>query len=92
VKLDRGAALDGPVDVRADAAAAERNGFDGYRLTEVKHDPFVGLAVAATTTERIELGTAIALAFARNPMTTAALGNDLQALSGGGCCSAWAPR
>ena len=49
----------------------------------MRHDPFVGLAVAATATERIELGTSIALAFARNPMTTAALADDLQALSGG---------
>jgi probable F420-dependent oxidoreductase len=83
VKLDRGAALDGPVDVRPDAADAEAAGFDGYWLTEVKHDPFVGLALAATATERVELGTSIAVAFARNPMTTAAAANDLQALSGG---------
>ena len=81
--LDRGAALDGAVDTREDAAVAERDGFDGYWLSEVKHDPFVGIAVAATATERVQLGTAIALAFARNPMTTAAAANDLQALSGG---------
>ena len=31
------------------------------------------LAVAATRTERMELGTAIALAFARNPMSLAVL-------------------
>ena len=83
MRLDRGAALDGPVDPRADAAAAEREGFDGFWLSEVKHDPFLALAVAATATERIQLGTAIALAFARSPMTTAAAANDLQALSGG---------
>jgi probable F420-dependent oxidoreductase len=83
VRLDRGAALDGPVDCRADAATAERDGFDGYWLSEVKHDPFLGLTLAATATERIQLGTAIALAFARNPMTTAAAANDLQALSRG---------
>ena len=46
VKLDRGAALDGPVDTRADAEAAERDGFDGFWLSEVKHDPFAALAVA----------------------------------------------
>jgi probable F420-dependent oxidoreductase len=83
VKLDRGAALDGPVDVRPDAVAAERDGFDGFWLSEVKHDPFPGLALAATVTERVTLGTAIALAFVRNPMSTAVLANDLQALSGG---------
>jgi len=83
VLLDRGAALDGPVDVRSDAAAAERDGFDGYWLSEVKHDPFIGLAVATLATEQVQVGTAIALAFARNPMTTATAANDLQALSGG---------
>jgi probable F420-dependent oxidoreductase len=83
VKLDRGAALDGAVDVRAAAAAAERDGFDGFWLSEVTHDPFLGLAVAATATERVQLGTAIAVAFARSPMTTAAAADDLQALSGG---------
>jgi probable F420-dependent oxidoreductase len=83
VKLDRGTALDGVIGVQADAAAAERDGFDGFWLSEVKQDPFVGLAAAATATERVQLGTAIALAFARNPMTTAASANDLQALSGG---------
>jgi probable F420-dependent oxidoreductase len=83
VRLDSGAALDAAADVREAAAAAERHGFDGFWLSEVKHDPFLGLALAATVTERIELGTAIAVAFARNPMTTAALADDLQALSGG---------
>jgi probable F420-dependent oxidoreductase len=83
VRLDRGAALDSPADIRGDAAAAEQEGFDGFWTSEVKHDPFVGLAVAATATERVQLGTAIALAYARNPMTTAVAANDLQALSGG---------
>jgi probable F420-dependent oxidoreductase len=83
VKVDRGAALDGAADVRPAAAAAERDGVDGFWLSEVKHDPFVGLALAATVTERVELGTAIAVAFARNPMSTAVAANDLQALSGG---------
>jgi len=39
--------------------------------------------VAAQRTERLELGTAIAVAFARNPMTVAVAANDLQALSAG---------
>ena len=81
--LDQGAGIEGSVDVRADAAAAEQDRFDGFWLSEITHDPFVGLALAATATERIELGTAIAVAFARNPMTTAQLADDLQALSGG---------
>jgi len=83
VKVDRGAALDGTVDVRPAAQAAERDGVDGFWLSEVKHDPFLGLALAATVTERVQLGTAIVVAFARNPMTTTVQANDLQALSGG---------
>jgi probable F420-dependent oxidoreductase len=65
------------------AAEAERRGYDGGWLSEIKHDPFPALAVAATRTERMELGTAIALAFARNPMSLAVLANDLQLYSGG---------
>ena len=83
MRLDSGAALDGPVDIRADAEAAERDGYDGYWVSEVKHDPFVGLALATTVTRQVELGTAIAVAFARSPMTTAGMAEDLQALSGG---------
>jgi probable F420-dependent oxidoreductase len=41
------------------------------------------LAIAATATERLELGTGIAVAFARNPMNLAVLANDLQTLSEG---------
>ena len=41
------------------------------------------LAVAAGATERIELGTSIAVAFARNPMNLAMIANDLQELSEG---------
>ena len=39
--------------------------------SETDHDPFLPLLLAAEHTERIELGTAIAVAFARNPMTLA---------------------
>ena len=83
MRVDRGAALDGAVDVRSAAQAAERDGADGFWLSEVRHDPFLGLTLAATVTERIDLGSAIVVAFARNPMSTAVQANDLQALSGG---------
>jgi probable F420-dependent oxidoreductase len=65
------------------AAAAEQRRYDGLWLSEITHDPFPSLAVAATRTERIELGTAIAVAFARNPMSMAVVANDLQLYSGG---------
>jgi len=65
------------------AAAAELRRYDGIWLPEITHDPFPLLAVAASRTETIELGTAIAVAFARNPMSMALVANDLQMYSGG---------
>jgi probable F420-dependent oxidoreductase len=62
---------------------AESTGFDGVWSTEIKHDPFLPLAVATQHTRRLDLGTGIAVAFARNPMTVAVTANDLQTLSGG---------
>ena len=44
------------------AAAAELRRYDGIWLPEITHDPFPLLAVAASRTETIELGTAIAVA------------------------------
>jgi len=64
------------------AAAAELRRYDGIWLPEITHDPFPLLAVAASRTETIELGTAIAVAFARNPMSMALVANDLQMYSG----------
>jgi probable F420-dependent oxidoreductase len=72
------------VDLAAAAArAAEDAGFDGWCVTETQIDAFLGCAVAAERTERIELTTAIAVAFARNPMSVAIAANDLHALSAG---------
>ena len=50
---------------------------------ETAHDPFFPLLLAAEHTERLELGTGIAVAFARNPMVMANIGYDLQAYSKG---------
>ena len=61
----------------------ERLGYDRAFSFEAKHDPFLPLAVAAEHTTTIGLGTAIAIAFARTPMTLANVGWDLQALTGG---------
>lgn len=65
------------------ALEAEEFGYDGVFTAEVKHDPFIPLAMAAPQTHRIELGTSIAVAFARTPMTLAYIANDLQIASGG---------
>lgn len=67
----------------AGAVAAEAGGYDGWNAIETQNDPFLACAVAAERTERVELRTGIAVAFARNPMTVAVQANDLQALSGG---------
>jgi probable F420-dependent oxidoreductase len=67
----------------AGAVDAEARGFDGWHAIETQCDPFLSCAVVAERTERIELLTGIAVAFARNPMTVAVQANDLQALSGG---------
>jgi probable F420-dependent oxidoreductase len=65
------------------ARALEDQGFDGMVTAEMAHDPFLPLVLAAEHTERIELMTSIAVAFARNPMIVANIGNDLQAYSKG---------
>lgn len=69
--------------VAAAAEAAEAQGFDGAITAETSHDPFLPLALAATTTSRIDLATGIAVAFARSPMTLAQTAWDIQELSGG---------
>ncbi|WP_235736826.1 TIGR03617 family F420-dependent LLM class oxidoreductase [Nocardioides alcanivorans] len=72
------------VDSAADQArVAERDGYAGFVVSETKHDPFFPLVQAAATTEKIELATAIAIAFARTPMTLANIGYDLQRISRG---------
>jgi probable F420-dependent oxidoreductase len=63
--------------------AYEEEGYDGVLSFEGQHDPFLPLALAAASTERIQLTTGIAIAFARNPMVVATLANDLQLLSKG---------
>lgn len=67
----------------ASASQAERLGYDGLTAPEAGHDPFLALAIAAEHTERIALGTNVAIAFPRSPMVTAQLAWDLQHLSGG---------
>jgi probable F420-dependent oxidoreductase len=72
-----------PAKVGAMAAQLEEAGFDGAYTFEGQSDPFISVAAAAMNTQKMELMTSIAVAFARNPMSLAYLGNDLQNLSGG---------
>ena len=73
----------GPIEFEATAVRAEADGYDGIGATELQHDPFISIAVAARSTSTIQLGTSIAVAFARSPMVVAETANDLQLLSGG---------
>ena len=83
MKID-GALIDAePRQAGVAARRLEAQGFDGALTFEAAHDPFVPLALAALETERLELMTAIAIAFARNPMTCAQVANDLQLVSQG---------
>ncbi len=70
-------------DVPAKARELEAQGFDGIVTAEMSTDPFFPLLLAAEHTERVELMTSIAVAFARSPMNLAYLANDLQSYSKG---------
>ncbi len=67
----------------AQAKQLERAGYSGAWTAETSHDPFFPLLLAAEHTDSIELGTSIAVAFARNPMNLANIGWDLQSFSKG---------
>lgn len=69
--------------VRSVYPELERLGYDRAFSFEAKHDPFVPLAVAAEHTTTMGLGTAVAIAFARTPMTLANVAWDLQTLTEG---------
>ncbi len=62
---------------------SEAAGYDMVTTQENRHDPFLPLAVAAVSSQRIELATSISIAFARSPMVFANLGWDLQKASAG---------
>ncbi|HVE95357.1 MAG TPA: LLM class F420-dependent oxidoreductase [Acidimicrobiales bacterium] len=84
MKIDGGLTIGRDLsDVAASAKKLEAEGYDGAMSIETGHDPFLPILLAAEATERIQLGTGIAVAFARNPMTTATTANDLQTFSKG---------
>jgi probable F420-dependent oxidoreductase len=69
--------------IRDFARWAETVGHDGLWSIETAHEPFMPLALAAADTQKVTLGTAIAVAFPRNPMILAHTCWDLQANSNG---------
>ncbi|MEP7201154.1 MAG: LLM class F420-dependent oxidoreductase [Ilumatobacteraceae bacterium] len=82
MKVDGGVSYD-LGKVASSAKETEAAGYDGAWTAETAHDPFFPLLLAAEHTERLELGTSIAVAFARNPMTLAHTAWDLQSFSKG---------
>lgn len=83
MKIDTTMILDNPADAHTLAASLEDAGYDGLFTFEGQHDPFLPLALATRSTRRVQLGTGIAVAFARNPMSLAYQANDLQLMSEG---------
>jgi len=61
----------------------EKSGYSGLLTTELKHDPFLPLGVAAVNTKEVNLATGIAVSFLRSPMAAANLGWDLNEASHG---------
>jgi hypothetical protein len=72
MKFDAGFGVEGGYLRNAgDAArAAESVGFAGLWSSETRHDAFLPLALAADATDRIKLGTSVAIAFSRFPMVS----------------------
>ena len=83
MKIDAGIPTNDPREAGKATKILEDAGYDGAFTAETSHDPFLPLVTAAIETEKIELVTSIAVAFARNPMILANLGYDLQKLSKG---------
>ncbi|MCH9044881.1 MAG: TIGR03617 family F420-dependent LLM class oxidoreductase [SAR324 cluster bacterium] len=83
MKLDAQLGVHDLALVPAEARRMERLGFDALWTFETNHDPFLPLASAAMATERLQVGTNIAVAFARTPFAMAMVAWDLQRASGG---------
>lgn len=83
MKIDAGIISSDAREAGISAKNLEDAGYDGAFTYEGPHDPFLPLVGAALSTEKIELMTSIAVAFARNPMVLANLGFDLNLLSKG---------
>jgi len=65
------------------AKSAQGAGYTGVWTGETSHDPFLRLLLASEATTDLEIGTSVAIAFARSPLTMATLGRDLNDRSAG---------
>jgi probable F420-dependent oxidoreductase len=57
---------------------ARAAGYDGLFVAETRQDPFAALAIAGSRAADLDLGSSIALAFTRSPMTMAVTSWELQ--------------
>jgi probable F420-dependent oxidoreductase len=78
VLLDAALLSTGIDDLPGTARDLESRGYAGVWASEVDHDPFLPLLAAGQATDHLTVGTAIAVAFARSPMTLATTAYDLQ--------------
>ena len=70
-------------DINRVAPQLESMGYNGLLMTELKHDPFLPLGVAATSTKTVTLATGIAISFLRSPMAIANIAWDLNEATSG---------
>ena len=72
-----------PSEAKELARRAERAGCEAVWVLDVRRDPYLLAAAALDATERVQVGTNVAVAFARSPAVTAATAWDLSQWSGG---------
>ena len=76
-----------PLDLALRSAATrallEEIGYEGLVVEETKDDPFILMALAAQATQRLKIGTSVAIAFPRSPTVTAMSAWTLAKLSQG---------
>lgn len=82
MKIDANIVID-LEDVPDSVKEIEAAGYAGAWTAEMAHDPFLPLLLAAQNSTDLDVGTSIAVAFARNPMTVANTAWDLQKYSQG---------
>ena len=82
MKVDAGLAAT-MSDIPREVGRIEAMGYDGVRVAELNHDPFLPLTLAAEHSTSLELVTSVAVAVARNPMSLATIAHDLNAFAGG---------
>jgi probable F420-dependent oxidoreductase len=83
MKFDATILLDDLREVPKVVSTMEDIGFDGLWTYETSHDGFLPLAIVAERSKTLEMGTSIALAFTRSPMSLAYIAWDLATSSDG---------